>query len=877
MNQENSDKEKELPKSPGDLHTSEEPNIEDDSAVDSSTDPPGETNETDTNTSDAEEEVTQLEIPAFDVESPPAEAEAGELESELLEEPPLPEFSNADEIAATEFAPARLEIQSDEVEHPAAGVFHEDVSLEVEPVFEVDFAPEPDAVKRPPWLILYNEKCPYSYEEGQVLQRLSGGRAECRPWRDAHTFQHLHAADKSKDYREKRVCLVSPDVDVFTGAEARARAALLRPIFGKLAGIYEVGLLRPFFHLIYGPRPQGIRGASGPLDGAPAEEFAAAGKLRWLSQSSYRTSTHLFLHLLALIHMIAFVSLHVQVTHLVGENGLVPATAKLELWKEAAQTSMRNSGAAEAAVENDWQWRAFMMAPTLYHWIEASDANLRLGCAFGAWLSVLTLLRVFPRMVLLMQLALYLSLATASSPFLNFQWDNLILETTCIALLLPMAGTILLPRNRAASPMANPNWVTVFLMQWLVFRLYFESGFAKIMGGVGGGWLDLTAMNAYYNTAPLPTPLTRTFHNLPVWFHEWETLGTLVIEFLLPVFIFAGRGFRRALFVIFSGLQIAIMLTGSYAFFNWMSLILGLFLIDDHDWLLVRRWGHKFTRIAWKRPIPSEVRYVTPVWRKTIVGAITGVCAMVLLAASVNSFFLFMFDRNPHQLLLANDQKIAGRSLLENDEFVIFQERDGTRKRYARADVNRIEKGLLSQMNWFASYYQPYRVVNVYHLFASITRERVMPEIQGSMDSIDWKPYRFQYATSDPTKTPMYVAPHQPRFDFQLWFLAFAKSGWKNNVPRSRKEHDYHFWYETRKQYPGGREYFLNLLEKLQKNPEQVSFFFSEMPFGDQPPKYLRLVFYDYHMSDDETFAKTGSYWTRGKPMIDEALIVNSE
>ncbi|MDP6360665.1 MAG: hypothetical protein QF473_36470, partial [Planctomycetota bacterium] len=172
MNQENSDKEKELPESSEDLHTSEEPNIEGDSAGDDSTDPPGKTNETDTNTGDPEEEVTQLEIPAFDVESPPAEAEAGELESELLEEPPLPEFSNADEIAATELAPARLEIQSDEVEHPAAGVSHEDVSLEVEPVFEVDAAPEPDVVKRPPWLILYNEKCPYSYEEGQVLQQL---------------------------------------------------------------------------------------------------------------------------------------------------------------------------------------------------------------------------------------------------------------------------------------------------------------------------------------------------------------------------------------------------------------------------------------------------------------------------------------------------------------------------------------------------------------------------------------------------------------------------------------------------------------------------------------------------------------------------------
>ncbi|MDA1140082.1 MAG: lipase maturation factor family protein [Planctomycetota bacterium] len=883
MKEENSDKDKGLPESFEEIHSVGEPKNENGSAEDDPTAPNSEASEAAQEDRNDDEEVTQLEVPAFDVKSAAEKSESAEAETtnelgiDLLEEPPLPEPPK-EESSAKSPALSKLRIQSDDVEHPAAGVLHEEIEMpEIGPAPEVDSAPGPAKAKTPPWLIFYNERCPYSYEEGQVLQKLSGGRAECRPWRDAHTFSHLHSADRSKDYREKRVCLVSPGANVFTGAEARARAAFLRPLFGKLSSLYEVRLLRPFFHLLYGPRPQGVRGASGPLDGVPAGEFAALGKLRDLSKSSYGTSTHLFVHLLALIQIVAFTSLLVQVTHLIGENGLVPATAKLQRLQETAQTRMRNDGAAETVIENNWQWQAFMMAPTLFHWVEASDANLQLCCALGAWLSVLTLLRIFPRTVLFVQLVFYLSLATISSPFLNFQWDNLILETTCLALLLPMAGTILLGKNRVASPMANPNRATVFVMQWMLFRLYFESGFAKIMGGVRGGWLDLTAMNAYYDTVPLPTPLTRTFHNLPVIFHEWETLMTLVLEFLLPVFIFAGRGFRRGLFFIFTGMQLTIMLTGNYAFFNWISLILGLFLVDNHDWLLVRKWAHKYTRFAWKRPIPRDVRYVTPGWRQTVAGAISGVCVIALTVASLNSFFQLMLDRSPHQLLLVNGQKLTGQSLLENDEFVIFQERNGTRNRYPRAEVVRIEKGLLDQMQKFMSYYQPYRVVNVYHLFANMTRERVMPEIQGSMDLNDWKPYRFHYAPGDPAKTPGFVAPHQPRFDFQLWFLAFAKSGWKNNVPQSRKQHDYHFWYETRKQFPGGGEYFMNLLEKLQKAPDQVSYFFSEMPFGSKPPKYLRLVFYDYHMSDDETFARTGAYWTRSKPMVDEAVIVLDE
>ena len=51
--------------------------------------------------------------------------------------------------------------------------------------------------------------------------------------------------------------------------------------------------------------------------------------------------------------------------------------------------------------------------------------------------------------------------------------------------------------------MHPPSRVGVFLLQWEWFRIYFESGVAKILSG-DPEWRDLTAMDQYYQNGPLP-------------------------------------------------------------------------------------------------------------------------------------------------------------------------------------------------------------------------------------------------------------------------------------------------------------------------------------------------------------------------------------
>src|SRR5581483_2669235 len=70
---------------------------------------------------------------------------------------------------------------------------------------------------------------------------------------------------------------------------------------------------------------------------------------------------------------------------------------------------------------------------------------------------------------------------------------------------------------------------------------------------------------------------------------------------------------------------------------------------------------------------------------------------------------------------------------------------------------------------------QSLRLVNTYHLFQAITRERIEPELQTSADGGEtWTAHDLVHKAGDPARAPDFVAPHQPRVDFQLWFYGLA-------------------------------------------------------------------------------------------------------
>ena len=71
--------------------------------------------------------------------------------------------------------------------------------------------------------------------------------------------------------------------------------------------------------------------------------------------------------------------------------------------------------------------------------------------------------------------------------------------------------------------------------------------------------------------------------------------------------------------------------------------------------------------------------------------------------------------------------------------------------------------------------------MNSYHLFASVTRERIEPQfetrdapLRGVEDEGAWTERGLRWKAGDPRRAPGFVAPHQPRVDFQLWFYGLA-------------------------------------------------------------------------------------------------------
>jgi hypothetical protein len=71
-------------------------------------------------------------------------------------------------------------------------------------------------------------------------------------------------------------------------------------------------------------------------------------------------------------------------------------------------------------------------------------------------------------------------------------------------------------------------------------------------------------------------------------------------------------------------------------------------------------------------------------------------------------------------------------------------------------------------------------IVNRYGLFAVMTTSRPEIVIEGSDDGVDWKPYEFKFKAGDVHRPLRWVAPYQPRLDWQMWFAALTR---QENVP----------------------------------------------------------------------------------------------
>jgi lipase maturation factor 1 len=441
----------------------------------------------------------------------------------------------------------------------------------------------------------------------------------------------------------------------------------------------------------------------------------------------------LFLRALAAVYSVAFASLALQITGLIGDRGILPAARYL------------------AAVSKILGVRAYSAAPTIF-WLTHGDRFLQITCWAGAAISVLLLSGLLAsyleRVALVSLYVLYLSLCTAGQDFLSFQWDSLLLETGFLAIFLGNSKTV------------------VLLFRWLLFRLMFLSGVVKLTSH-DPVWSDRSAIAFHYLTQPLPTPLAWYMYQLPLWFQRFSTSTVLFIELVVPFLFFAPRRWRFVGAALASFLQILIFLTGNYTFFNLLTLALCLFLFDDQA---LERFRLRARRA------------------RTNLIAVWAVAAIVLVL-SVSELHEMFFESSP-----------------EPENAVV------------RAAA-------------------PFQIANTYGLFASMTTSRPEIIVQGSNDGVTWVDYAFPYKPGDLRQAPRWVAPYQPRLDWQMWFAALS---------------DYR-----------SSPWFTNFMVRLLQGSPAVAGLLAANPFPQAPPKYVRALLFDYRFTDFASRRATGNWWTR--------------
>ena len=438
-----------------------------------------------------------------------------------------------------------------------------------------------------------------------------------------------------------------------------------------------------------------------------------------------------------------------QIHGLIGSNGILPADQFLTAVRQQVGTS------------------SYYVVPTLF-WLNPSDFFLHFLCAGGIVLSLVLIAGFFPPFTLAGLWVFYLSLVSIGQVFLSFQWDVLLLEAGLLAIFFAP-----LQIRETLSRASQPSVAFLWLLRWLLFRLIFASGFVKLASDEV--WRNLTALNFHYETQPLPTSIGWYVHQLPEWFHKISIIGMFAAELIIPFLIFAPRRLRTAGCIGLVGLQVLIILTGNYCFFNLLTIALCLLLIDDVTWrgLLSKRF---MPTIRLLEQPPRRYRR-----------AFIAVVAMLLF--------------------LLSGIRFSGQ---------LFREAE------------------LPDVAWIT----PFRSVNTYGLFADMTESRPEIIVEGSNDRILWKTYQFRWKPGELTSAPRWVAPHQPRLDWQMWFAALQGS-YQNT-----------FW-------------FLNFMGSLLRGNPEVLKLLAENPFPDTPPRYVRATLYDYSFTELATKRSEGMWWDR--------------
>ena len=396
----------------------------------------------------------------------------------------------------------------------------------------------------------------------------------------------------------------------------------------------------------------------------------------WFTAPEYWLGRLILERGVAAVYLIAFVAAARQFRALLGERGMLPIPRYLAR-------------------------QAFWQAPSLFHF-HYSDRFFATISWFGAALSaaivaagadLVPLWAAMPMWLVLW--VLYLSIVNVGQTWYSFGWESLLLETGFLA--------IFLGNDRVGPPV-----LAMWLARLLLFRLEFGAGLIKLRGDPC--WRNLTCLYYHHETQPMPGPLSWFFHHLPKPLHRVEVAVNHFAQLVVPFGLFAPQPVASVAGAIVVITQLWLVISGNFAWLNWLTILLGCSVIDDSSWSTVL-------------PLPKHpVAAGPPLW-----------FAALVIAFTAFSLFLSYW---PMRNMLSRQQRM-------NMSFNPFH--------------------LINTYGAFGSIGRIRR-----ELVIEGTDE---PEVT---EHTEWKEYEFKGKPGDVRRLPPQWAPYHLRLDWLMWFAAIS-------------------------------------------------------------------------------------------------------
>ena len=273
--------------------------------------------------------------------------------------------------------------------------------------------------------------------------------------------------------------------------------------------------------------------------------------------SGYWLSRWLFERCLAVIFLIAFVVTLNQFVPLVGERGLLPAVRMVR------EVPLR-------------------YVPGIFYWFPA-DRAFRVCAWIGVVLSLVALSGIAQRAGALPAAAvwaalyvLYLSFINAGQTFYGFGWESLLVEVGFFTIFAGASFT---------APHQFLNWI----YRWTLFRLMFGAGLIKIRGDAC--WRDLSCLDYFFETQPMPNPLSWYMHHLPRPLLHGGVAFNHFVELIVPFGFFLPQPYAGIAGIFTIAFQLILIVGGNLSWLNWLTVVLAITTLDDRflAWLSIHR------------------------------------------------------------------------------------------------------------------------------------------------------------------------------------------------------------------------------------------------------------------------------------------------